>query len=117
MTVLVIPLMSELTDIELKLAALLEHYDKTIQERFERLEGQLEILERMLATLIPSYSEMASMIESLIAVVVNNSEEQRKEFHEALQQSRSNMIKLFKQSNEAVNPQDKFVATSQPADR
>jgi hypothetical protein len=86
----------------LSLEELQDSFVKTLEsivvqndKRFELLEKSLEQSEKLIASLLQAYTEVAAILESLVSVVVNRNEDEKKEFFQALSLARKQMMETL----------------------
>jgi flagellar biosynthesis chaperone FliJ len=90
---------------------MLEAYGRQHQVRLEKQDQLFDQFEHQLATLTQGYAELASLVEALLSLVVNETEEKRQEFFTHLRESRQTMVDTLRHATEsAAESDDKFVA-------
>lgn len=73
-----------------------------IEDRLSVLETSIEAIEKQIATLIISYGEQAVFTEALVGQMAFASDEARKAFHEALSESRKNMLEVMQNASKGI---------------
>ena len=73
-----------------------------IEDRLSVLETSIEAIEKQIATLIISYGEQAVFTEALVGQMAFASDEARKAFHEALSESRRNMLEVMQNASKGI---------------
>lgn len=91
----------------------LEHQDKIVTAKISFIEKAAEENEKVVAMLTQGYAELASMVESLVSVIVNKSDEDKQEFFETLALSRKKMMDTLQHGMQiAEQNADRFTAHS-----
>lgn len=94
----------------------LEHQDKIVTAKISFIEKAAEENEKVVAMLTQGYAELASMVESLVSVIVNKSDEDKQEFFETLAFSRKKMMDTLQHGMQiAEQNADRFTAHSSGA--
>lgn len=94
----------------------LEHQDKIVTAKISFIEKAAEENEKVVAMLTQGYAELASMVESLVSVIVNKSDEDKQEFFETLALSRKKMMDTLQHGMQiAEQNADRFTAHSSGA--
>jgi hypothetical protein len=65
------------------------------QVRFSELEEKIEKIEQQIATLTLAYGETAVFLEALVGQLAFASEDQQKNFHSTLSESRKSMLEVM----------------------
>lgn len=86
---------NEIDDAQALMVKALDHMNSMYEARFNQLEKMVQTQEQQLAMLVQAYVEVAAMMESVTSLIFNRSEEDKKEFFEALAISRKNMIETM----------------------
>ena len=73
-----------------------------VEGRLSVLETSIESIEKQIATLIISYGEQAVFTEALVGQMAFASDEARKAFHEALSESRRNMLEVMQNASKGI---------------
>ena len=73
-----------------------------VEDRLLVLEGSIEAIEKQIATLIISYGEQAVFTEALVGQMAFASDEARKTFHQALNESRKNMLEVMHNASKGL---------------
>lgn len=86
----------------------------SVEERFSKLEEQVELNEKIAAQILMAYGEMAAMVQALLSMLVNeDDDEKRKEFFKHIKESRETMMSnMAYAKQQAEHSLDKFVAYS-----
>ena len=95
----------------------LEHQEKIMTAKISFIEKAAEENEKVVATLTQGYAELATMVESLVSVIVNKSDEDKQEFFETLALSRKKMMETLQHGMQiAEQNADRFTAHSSGID-
>ncbi len=88
-----------------------------VQNRFVLLDQKVDQLEKINAALTTSYAELAVIVESLSSIIINQNEDQKKEFFDTLALARKKMMDTFQHGiNLAEQNIDKFTAYNPVSD-
>ena len=102
---------SEIDDAQALMVKALETIKSSTDLKFEELEKLFDRQEQQLAMLSQAYVELAAIIESVTSLVINRSEEDKKEFFETLSLSRKKMMETLQHGiTLAEQNADRFVA-------
>lgn len=94
-----------------------EAQKQLIDERFEKFEQAYTIQEQQVAALVQAYAELATIVETLASMIMNRSEEEKKEFFESLALARKQMIDTIQHGIQIAEQNiDKFTAYAPDTD-
>lgn len=85
-------------------------------EKIDKLEKTMESYEKQIATLVIGFGEQAVFLEALLGQLQFSSEEAQKNFHDTLNNSRKQMLKIMKEGSEDVLAKDNQRLASAIAD-
>lgn len=76
------------------------------------VEDRLELLDKTIATILPAYMECVSLLQALVSIIVNRSEEEKEEFYKLVREGRKDMMDLLGHGmRNAERDATKFVAS------
>lgn len=91
----------------------MESHSQQVDARFNRLEKLFDENEKITALLTQSYTEIAALVETISSVLINRSEEDKKEFFDTLALSRKKMMETLHHGIQvAEHNADRFTAYS-----